>query len=221
MEKPENTLAAFRRALVRRVDGIELDVQVTRDGVPVVFHDADLFRLTGVRGPVSSRTWRELKKLRVRGREPIPRLADVLRLTRRRIVVQVELKAGGPVAPVVGAIQSARAGAWVILASFSPRLVREARRLAPTVPRMLISAGRRTPAALARQLATLGASGLSVDHRVVRRAAGLRYYQSRGYAVWCWTVNDARRMRQLAGWGIDAILSDNPALLCGTLRQKS
>ena len=220
-EKPENTLAAFRRALARRVDGIELDVRVTRDGVPVVFHDADLFRLTGVRGRIAARTWRELQRLRVAGTEPIPRLADVLRLARGRAVVQIELKAGAPVAPAVRAIRAARAAGWVILASFSAPLLRTARRLAPAVPRMLISDGRRPPAALARQLAALGASGVSVDHRAVRRAAWPRYFQSRGQAVWCWTVNAAPRGRQLAGWGIDAILSDNPALLCGRLRQKS
>jgi glycerophosphoryl diester phosphodiesterase len=220
-EKPENTLAAFRRAVRLKVDGIELDVQVSRDGVPVVFHDPNLFRLTGVRGKVSSRTWRELKKLRVSGTEPIPRLVDVLRLTRRRVLVQIEMKAGVPVAPIVRIVKAARTGEEAILASFSPTLVREARRLASTMPRMLISEGRQTPAALVRQLAALGARGLSVHHRVIRHAGWLRYFHSRGYLVWGWTVNDKTRMRRLAGWGIDAILTDNPALLCAVLRQKS
>ncbi len=220
-EKPENTLAAFRRALILKVDGLELDVRVTRDGVPVVFHDADLFRLTGVRGRINARTWPELEKLRVHGTESIPRLTDVLRLARGQAVVQIELKAGVPVAPVVRAIQTARAMERVILASFVPRLLRTARRLAPTVPRMLITEGRRTPASLVRQLAALDADGLSVDHRAVREAAWLHLFHSRGYTVWCWTVNGQARMRQLTGWGADAILSDNPALLCAVLRRKS
>ena len=220
-ERPENTLAAFRRALALKADGIELDVHVTRDGVPVVFHDADLNRLTGVRGRIASRTWRELKKLRVAGTEPIPRLLDVLRLMRGRALVQIEMKPGVPVAPIVRAIKAARAGAGVILASFSAGLVRTARRLAPTVPRMLISEGRGTPAALARQLAAVGAGGLSVNHRANRDAAWPQYFHSLGYSVWCWTVNDRARMRRLAGWGVDAILSDNPALLRAALRQKS
>ncbi|MES1168290.1 MAG: glycerophosphodiester phosphodiesterase family protein, partial [Oleiharenicola lentus] len=55
-EKPENTIAAFRRALALEVDGIELDVHVTKDGVPVVFHDAQLRRLTGVRGRLDRQT---------------------------------------------------------------------------------------------------------------------------------------------------------------------
>jgi len=220
-EKPENTLAAFRRALALKVDGVELDVHLTRDGVPVVFHDAGLFRLTGIRGLVAARTWRELKKLRVAGTEPIPRLVDVLRLIRGRVSVQIEVKPGVPVAPIVRAIKAARAGKWVLLASFAPGLVREARRLAPAVPRMLIAEGGRTPASLVRELAAVGACGLSVNHRAVRDAAWLRYFHSRGFTVWCWTVNYAARMRQLAGWGIDAILTDNPALLCAVFGQKS
>jgi len=220
-EQPENTLAAFRRALALGADGIELDVHVTRDGVPVVFHDASLLRLTGVRGRIAQQAWPALRRLRVLGTEPIPRLAGVLRLTRSQILVQIELKAGVPVAPVVRAIRAARTAQGVILASFALGLLRTARRLAPAVPRMLISEGRRPPAALLRQLAALGAAGLSVNHRAIRSAAWVRFFQARGHTVWAWTVNDPVRMRRLVGWGIDAILSDNPALLRGVLREKS
>ena len=216
-EKPENTLAAFRRALALGVDAIELDVRVTSEGVPVVFHDANLRRLTGSAGRVSAKTWRELARLRVFGAEPIPRLVDVLRLTRGRAVVQIELKTGVPVAPVARAVKTARAVPHVVLASFAPGLLREATRLAPTVPRMLISAGRRSPATLVSQLAALGVNGLSVDYRVVRDAAWVRYFCARGFVVWCWTVNDVRAMRRLAGWGINGILTDNPALLKRTV----
>ncbi len=212
-EAPENTLAAFQRALALKVDGIELDVQLTRDGVPVVFHDASLHRLTGETGRLTRQTWRELCGRRVGGTERIPRLVDVLRLTRGRAVVQIELKAGVSVGPVVRAIKAARAMEWVILASFVPGLVRDARRLAPTVPRMLISEGKQTPASLARQLAALGAAGLSVNHRAVTGARWVACFKARGYSVWAWTVNDARRARRLAGWGIDGLLGDNPALL--------
>jgi glycerophosphoryl diester phosphodiesterase len=210
---PENTLAAFRRALALKVDGIELDVQLTRDGVPVVFHDATLPRLTGIGGRLTAKSWPELAALRIEGTERIPRLVEVLRLTRGRAQVQIELKAGTAVAPVVQAIRSARATNHVILASFVPGLVRDALRLAPTVPRMLITEGRTRPAILIRQLKALRACGLSVHHRAVRNAAWVQYFQSRGYLVWCWTVNDASLARRLAGWGINGLLGDNPALL--------
>lgn len=215
-EKPENTVAAFRRALALEVDGIELDVHVTKDGVPVVFHDAQLRRLTGARGRLARTTWAQLRARRVQGREPIPRLAEVLRLTRGLAVVQIELKAG-PVAPVVRAIRAARAAEWVLLASFKPGLVQQARRLAPAIPRMLISEGRSAPATLVRQLAACGAVGLSVNHTAIRSAAWVKHFQQRGYSVWSWTVNDPPVAKRLAGWGIDALLGDDPALLQRTV----
>ncbi len=213
-EAPENTLAAFKRAIALKADGIELDVQLTHDGVPVVFHDSSLLRLTGKRGRLTAQSWADLSSRRVLGRrERIPRLVDVLALTRRRIVVQIELKRGSAVAPVVAAIKQAKAAAWVILASFEIDLVRSAAELAPAIPRMLISEGRRSPASLLRQLETVQAHGLSVNHRAIRTADYLAFFQTHGFAVWCWTVNDARVARRLAGWGIDALLGDNPALL--------
>jgi glycerophosphoryl diester phosphodiesterase len=143
-EAPENTLLAFARALELGVDGIELDVQVTRDGVPVVFHDSNLIRLTGTRGRLANRTWSELQKLRVGG-EPIPTLADALSLTRKRCILQIEIKKGTPVAPVLAAIRKTASAANVILASFEHDILREAATLAPKLPRMLIVDRPKTP----------------------------------------------------------------------------
>jgi len=214
-EAPENTLAAFARALARGVDGLELDVRVTRDGVPVVFHDASLARLAGRRRSLARLPLAALRTVRIRG-EPVPTLAEVLRLVRRRVVVQIEIKPGVPVAPVVRAVRQARAGGHVIFASFSPAVLRTARALAPRVPRMWIRE-RGTPARLGPRLAALAAAGVSLDHRAIPAAAFVADLHRRGWRVWCWTVNDPPAMRRLAAWGVDAILSDNPALLIATL----
>jgi glycerophosphoryl diester phosphodiesterase len=212
-DRLENTAAAFRRAVAVGADAVELDVQVTRDLVAVVFHDPGLRRLAGRAGRIARMNWSELRQVRLTGGEPIPRLAEVLRLLRRRLVVQIEIKAGVPVAPIVAAVASARAEKWVILASFDRRIVRRAALLAPLVPRMLIATGRRSRRALVRQLAASRAGGISVSHRAVSGAEWIGHFHDRGFAVWTWTVNDAAIARRLAGWGADAILSDNPALL--------
>ncbi len=212
-EKPENTLAAFRRALALGADGIELDAQVTRDGVPVVFHDITLRRLTGQPGRLTAKTWVELKKLQVHGIERIPRLIDVLALVRGRAIVQIELKRGVVVAPVVRAIQQARAARWVNLASFDLDLVRAAARLAPAISRTLISAERGGADKLLRQMVAAGASGLSLHYSAVRSRAFVGRIHRSGATLWCWTVNDAHTARRLAGWGVDGLLGDNPALL--------
>ena len=216
-DRLENTLAAFRRALDLRVDGIELDVRVTRDGVPEVFHDPTLKRLAGLDRRIASLSWREIQKLHLAGGEKIPRLAEVLRLTRGRAVVEIEIKSGVPVGPVIRAVRTTGTTTGVILASFSPALLRKAARLAPSVPRMLISSGTRPARDLLRQLAALGAAGMSVDQHAVKSAAYVRFFQSRGYSVWCWTVNRPSAMRRLARYGVNALLSDDPALLQRTL----
>ena len=101
----------------------------------------------------------------------------------------------------------------MILASFEPGLVRSAARLAPAIPRMLITEGRELPGKLLRRMAALGAGGLSVNHRAVRSRAFVKAIQARGAVLWCWTVNRPVDGRRLAGWGVNGLLGDNPALL--------
>ena len=210
-EAPENTLAAFARALALNADGIELDVRLTRDGIPVVYHDATLSRLAGRRVRLSALPLADLGAVRVRG-EPIPTLEEVLRHTRDRALVQIEIKEGVPVAPIVRVVEQARAGRNVILASFAVATVEAARAAAPHLPRMLISKGGRA-ADLAAALADLDAAGVSLDHRAIPSVAFVDALHRQRRQVWCWTVNEPAAMRRLAACGVDAILSDNPALL--------
>ncbi len=215
-EAPENTLAAFDRALARGADGIELDVRMTRDGVPVVFHDATLTRLAGRRRRVATLTHADLHSVRIHG-QTIPTLADVLDLIGDRAAAQIELKAGTSVTAVVRVIREARTPANVILASFAGSLVRAARQLAPGVPRMLIS-DRGSPPAVASALNRLDAMGVSLDHHAIRSPDLIAYLHARHRRVWSWTINDPAIMLRLAAWNIDAMISDDPALLRSTLR---
>jgi glycerophosphoryl diester phosphodiesterase len=222
-EAPENTLPAFRRALALGVDGIELDTQVTSDGVAVVFHDRTLTRLTGSRGRLAEHTSLELLKLRVRG-ELIPTLAEVLVIARGRTVLQIEIKPGVRVAPVLQAIRQAGPAARVILASSDCAILRETAVLAPKLPRMLIASGSErsvSPQAAAsrllRAVTAAGASGVSVNHQNVKSARLVEAVRSRGAQFWCWTVNDPVAMRRMRDYAVDAIVSDDPATLIKTL----
>jgi glycerophosphoryl diester phosphodiesterase len=210
---PENTLTAFHAALDLNVDGIELDVQTTADDMPVVFHDFTLSRLTGQRGRLAQRSWRELTSLRVADTEKIPRLSHVLRVIGHRAVVQIELKRGVHVAPLIAAIRRVRAARRVILASFDLTILAETTALAPKIPRMLITEGKGGPAKLLRHMQSVGAVGVSVNHEAILDAAFVAELHAAGATVWTWTVNDPRRMRTLARFGVDAILTDDPALL--------
>lgn len=96
-DNPENSLPAFRRA-VEHGYGIELDVQVSKDGIPVVFHDDNMKRGTGVDKGIYSHTVEELKALPLFGREDlsIPTLAEVLEVVDGKVPLVVEVKASQP-----------------------------------------------------------------------------------------------------------------------------
>ena len=91
-DAPENSMAAFQKA-VEAGYGIELDVQLTRDQVPVVFHDFTLKRVCGLDKKVCELTWEELQDLRLCGSDQkIPSFAQVLKLVKGRVPLIVEYK---------------------------------------------------------------------------------------------------------------------------------
>ncbi len=92
-EYPENSIPAFKRAIEMGY-GIELDVQLTKDGIPVVFHDWDLERAAGIARKVRDCTWSELKEYHLFGSsQTIPDLKEVLALVNGRVPLIIELKA--------------------------------------------------------------------------------------------------------------------------------
>ena len=94
-DAPENSMKAFERA-VREGYGIEMDVQLTKDRVPVVFHDFTLERVCGVKGKIPDYTWEELRQFSLCGSDQrIPKFEEALKLVDARVPLIVELKVEG------------------------------------------------------------------------------------------------------------------------------
>ena len=136
-EIPENSLAAF----VNAVDagyGIELDVQLSGDGEVMVFHDAALERMTGVKGKLGEKTLAELRELRLDGTEHgIPTFREVLAVVDGKVPLLVELKgesADTSVCEAVDEILREYSGAYLI-ESFNPLLLRWYKKNHPNVLR--------------------------------------------------------------------------------------
>ena len=134
-ERPENSLAAFRAAVEAGYD-IELDVQLSRDGVPMVFHDATLSRMCGVHARLSEYTAEELSRmpLGAHAEHTIPTLAEVLSLVDGRVKLLVEIKTEKDCTPVcerTAALLDAYNGPFCV-ESFSPYAVRWLRENRPT-----------------------------------------------------------------------------------------
>lgn len=122
---PENSMPAFQRA-VEGGFGIELDVQLTEDGIPVVFHDFTLKRICGAEGKPAEYSYDELRKLRLCGTEEgIPKLEEVLKLVDGRVPLIVELKierTNLSLCPAVDRLLSGYGGLYCI-ESFNPLAV--------------------------------------------------------------------------------------------------
>lgn len=144
--RPENSRAGARAAVLAGY-GIEIDVQLSADGVAIVFHDEVLNRLTPEIGRVRERTADALGAIRLtHGREGIPRLNEILRLVAGRVPLLVELKdQTGELGPSDGRLEEAVCGALaeyegpVALMSFNPHMVERCAALAPAIPRGLVT----------------------------------------------------------------------------------
>ena len=134
---PENSLLSFENAIINNV-GIELDIQLSSDGVPMVFHDADLERMCGVKGKVWEYTAAELQTMSLSGTEhTIPTLAQTLAVINGRVPIIVEHKMdriNTAVCEKSYALLKDYTGAWC-MKSFDPRAVMWYKSNAPQVIR--------------------------------------------------------------------------------------
>ena len=159
---PENTLSAFRRAAEAGL-GIELDVRLSRDGCPMVFHDDTLKRMAGRGEAPEALTRAELQALKLPGGERIPTLEEALDAAGRAPLL-IELKHGPKDAALCRAVAErlAARGGRVLLESFRPAILRRMRRLAPGCPRGLL-----LPRQVCGVLARLGPAGAALQEGLV------------------------------------------------------
>lgn len=207
---PENTLAGIGKAIELGSEAIEIDVQASADGVPVLMHDLTVDRTTKGTGSLASMTLEELRALDVGG-EPVPTLAEVLELTKGRVLLVMEIKAPGIEARVTRVVHEAGALGDVMTWSFFPQAVEGMRREEPRIPCALLIGGEymeRWQEMRERALA-LGAQGVSVFYPNVdeRVAEGCR---RSGLALYTWTPDGRKEIARLAKLGVDGICSNFP-----------
>ncbi len=227
LSAPENTLASFRRAALLGARWVELDVQLTRDGRPVVFHDHRLDRTSSGHGPLAGRDLAELAGLDAGSwfsaefaGEPIPTLAQALEvISGLGLGVNVEIKAdeahGAETARV--ALAEARM-AWPsaapvpLVSSFARSALAEARRAAPDWPRGFLA--ERLPPDWDQAVAALGCASVHLGAKGLTGAEAGRVTGA-GLALLAWTVNDRDEAERIWGLGACAVFSDCPDRLLG------
>jgi glycerophosphoryl diester phosphodiesterase len=224
---PENTMAAFRRAIAQGVSFIETDLHLTRDAHFVAMHDESVDRTTNGHGPIHNLTLTEVRRLDAGSwfasdfiGERVPTLDDILEFARKNdVVFYLELKPsgfwGGEHALISQLRNSAEIARSVII-SFDPVILASLRQLEPTLMTGLLHDGKLdNPFAKALEI---GARQIAVRGDLVTPNF-LQQARSLDLQVVCWTVNSPAHMRLLLSAGVDGIMSDYPDRLLSVLKK--
>jgi glycerophosphoryl diester phosphodiesterase len=214
---PENTLAAFVLAERQGADGIELDVQLSRDGVPVILHDETLERTSNGRGRADRQTWAELRQLDAGSwfdtafaGERIPRLSEVLAWADDRLQLNLEVKDSAAAAALLATLRQFPR-ARVLISSFDHQLLAKLRGFEPQLPLGFLNDSRFWRRALQR---AVNARAVSFHPRVGQVSQSLvRACREQGLAVYPWTVDDAAVAGRLEQLGVAGVFSNRPGEL--------
>lgn len=215
---PENTQYAFIAAMEQGADGIELDVQQTKDGVLVVAHDINLKRVAGINRKISSLTYSELSDIDVGSwfspefcDARIMSLEDVLKLTDGKIFLNIELKRGAASdhieQKVVSLIEEYGIENKCCITSFSYDSLKRVKRCNENIKTGLIMS-----IATGNFYTLEAADAFSIKSTFISAQTVGNAHQQ-GKEIYAWTVNSSGEMRRMINLNVDHIITDRPALL--------
>ena len=225
---PENTFAAFRRALAMGVAFIETDLQLSRDARLVAMHDATVNRTTNGQGAVHDMTLAELRRLDAGSwfgsefsGERIPTIEEILQFAKKHdVVFYLEMKPSGSWGgehALISALRDSGEIARTVVISFDAGILAGVRKIEPTLMTGLLFDGQiEKPLEKALEI---GARQIAVRGDLVT-ARLLKEARERDLQVVCWTVNQPAHLRLLAEAGVDGIMSDYPDRLVELARRK-
>lgn len=225
---PENTMAAFRSAYEMGAEMIELDILLTKDGIPIVIHDETLERTTDGTGKVSEFMLEELKELDAgswfseahRG-ESLPTLEEVLEFAKGKIALNIEIKTEAVTDDVGGGIEEKALELvkkfdmqqHVLFSSFDYRAISHLRELDVDISTALLyeksQSGSRSPSEL---VSAYDANAFNCNYREFSNKWA-KETKNNDIPVFVYTVNNKRLMRKMIRRGVSGIFSDKPDVL--------
>ncbi len=229
--RPENTLCAFDQALVEGADGIEMDIRLTRDGVPVIFHDHTLRKLGYPRQRLSELTLRELRGFDFGGwfsdeyrGEPIPTLEQVVERYGTRTELCLELKTARDAAAnaelvrqTVDRVQASGASERVQILCFDAGLLEAAHARAPGLRYVLNAFAAISALPAAKRMPWLEA--IDVDIRWLTPTTGEKL-RAGDRGLMSYTCNTEAHLRAAQAAGVHAVITNRPAWMRAQLEQQ-
>ncbi|WP_395110104.1 glycerophosphodiester phosphodiesterase [Actinomadura sp. SCN-SB] len=224
-DSPENSMAAFQRAIDLGYRYLETDAHATADGVVVAFHDRTLDRVTDSTGTIARLPYAQVARARIGGTEPIPRLEDVLG-SFPEARVNIDLKDAPVIGPLAQVLHRTKAWNRVCITSFSTRRLAQMRARLPlfTDQQVCMALGPRGvmalraksyggPTAKLVRLASTGVACAQVPYGLGRLPFVTKSFIAQahtlGLQVHAWTVNRRDEMERLLDLGIDGIMTDD------------
>ncbi|AQQ55180.1 hypothetical protein B0X71_16645 [Planococcus lenghuensis] len=216
---PENTLSSIKLALEEpKIHAIEIDIQLTKDGVPIVFHDKILDRTTNGTGALKNKTLAELKALDAGSwfdeqfaGEEIPTLEEVLQLVNGQKPLYIELKQVGDLylgleLKTIELIRRYGLEDQCSLISFDHKSLQTCMKIAPEISRTLVMMG--SPLLLAEQVNEIQATSVSMYAEYIDQLM-IDSLVRNGTEIVIWTVDDPAEADRIASYGADVLFTSN------------
>ncbi|MGG0755875.1 glycerophosphodiester phosphodiesterase [Brevibacillus laterosporus] len=208
---PENTMAAIKLALAEPgIQAIEVDVQLSKDGIPVLIHDFTLDRTTNGSGLVKDHTFEQLREWSAGSwfaeefsNEQIPALEELFQSASQHTCrLNVELKTAGNLYPllaekVVELVEAYELATQVCLTSFDHEIIKRVKELQPSIKTGLIITGK--PVLLREQLAKTGATILSMAYLYLTKDF-VQMMLEEGFEIFAWTIDDENEIERISEW---------------------
>ena len=210
--EPENTLAAFQKAIDLGCDGIELDVHLSADNEIIVIHDETIDRTSNGKGFVKQMTLSELKKFRIDEKHEIPTLEEVFKLINHKISINIELKSFKAAEKVVELIEKyVQERKWeyndFVVSSFDRNALQQVRFLNDKIQIGVLTA---TDLDLAFAFAKLIKAKTINPYFQLLNEENITKIHEQGLEIHTWTVNEIEDINQMKILKVDAIISDFP-----------
>ena len=217
---PENTMSAFKLAVAQEADGVELDIQLTKDGEIVIVHDEKLDRVSDYKGFVCDYTFEEIKKIDVSrpipsfGFERIPTLAEVLEELRpTNLSINIECKNGIVGYPMleeqmIRLVQDMGMTDRIWCSSFNHESVKKVMQLCPEMKTGFLISD--VILDVAEYTKRNGALALHPSIYHMRDKELINKCRAQGLAIHVWTVNRVEDMQRMCKAGVDAMITNYP-----------
>ncbi len=220
---PENTMAAFKKALEMGAEMIEFDVHRSSDGKFVIMHDDETDRTTGFKGKIAEMTLEQIEQLDAGSwfskdftGEKVPTLSQVLEWAKGKIQVNIEIKSEGCEEEIVRLINKLDTKNETIVTSFHHEFLKKIKELDPEILTGALIGDVKDEKQLDDIIAVCAPNALNPRYINISKS-NVRWAHEKGMAVNIYTVNDTISMQRLIKFGADGIITNYPDVLLATI----